>query len=221
MDNLSNFLRMMQSLGLEINIVYDIGACKGVWSQKTKNEVLPNANFFLFEANPAYVEDLIKTGFSYCSTVLSNPGREYVDFFNGTNTGDSYYQENSKHYDNQSTIKLKCTTLDNWVKEFKLPIPNLIKLDTQGSELDILKGSANIIDKVDMVYTECPILCYNKGAPKIQDYLDFFKSKNFIPVDLLEVHKFESMLLQVDIMFMRKEIKEQYMSPTDVFRPFD
>lgn len=220
MDNLSIFLKLMQDLGLAINVVYDIGACKGEWSRTTKNDVLPNADFYLFEANPEYVDHLRHTGFSFCSTVLSNPGRKDVDFFNGTNTGDSYYQENSTHYDNQSTIKLQCTTLDYWVKNFNLPIPDLIKLDTQGSELDILKGSESIIDKVAMVYTECPIICYNKGAPKIQDYIDYFKDKHFVPVDLLEVHRFESTLIQVDIMFMREDIKNQYVSPNTVYRPF-
>jgi len=39
--------------------------------------------------------------------------------------------------------------------------------------------------------------------------LEYFKSKDFLPIDILEIHKAEELLIQVDIMFMKKEYKEQ------------
>lgn len=216
--NLLSFIQRMTQAGMAINTVYDIGAWNGNWSREHKR-VLPASDFILFEANPAYAEVLANTGFTAFNTVLSNPGREYVEFFNGTNTGDSYYKETTVHYDNQGSIRLPCTTLDNLVKEHNLPIPNFIKIDTQGSELDILSG-ASFLDRVDMIYTECPIVCYNKGAPNIQDYLDFFKQRNFMPVDVFEIHRGEETLIQLDIMFMKFETKQQFLGPNNLIRPF-
>jgi len=215
-----NFLRQIQSQGLKIDTVFDIGAWNGNWSRRTKSESCPKANFVLFEANPAYKDDLESSGFqSFCGMALSNPGRSFVDFYNGTNTGDSYYKETTKHYDNQGTIQLPCMTLDEVVKSSNLPIPQFIKIDTQGSELDILSG-ATFLDQVDLIYTECPIVCYNKGAPNIQDYLDFFKNRNFVPVGIFEIHGAEGMIIQIDIMFMRHDSKERYIQPTNLIRPF-
>jgi FkbM family methyltransferase len=205
---------------VSIDVVYDIGAWKGQWSKSLQDNCFPNARYFLFEANPAYKDDLAALGFTSFNTVLSNPGREYVEFFNGTNTGDSYYKENTGWYDQQSSIKLPCTTLDYAIKQFNLPAPNFIKIDTQGSELDILSGAESIIDKVDLIYTECPIIQYNAGSPNISAYLDYFKSKNFIPLDIFEVHNMEDTLLQVDIMFMKKETKERVFGPNINIRPF-
>jgi hypothetical protein len=150
--------------------------------------------------------------------VLSNPGRSIVDFYNGTNTGDSYYKETTVVY-NQKPIQLECKTLDDFVKEYNLPIPNFIKIDTQGSELDILAG-ASFLDQVDLIYTELPIVCYNKGAPNLQDYLEFFKQHRFVPIEVFEKHYADNILIQMDIMFMRHEAKERIIGPTQFIRPF-
>lgn len=216
--NLISYLKYLISIGLKFDTVYDIGACRGAWSLLIKREVLKNSTFYLFEANPEYISDLKNTGFPFLQTVLSNPGREYVDFYNGTNTGDSYYKELSKHYEHQSSIKMPCTTLDDVVTKYNLPIPNLLKIDTQGSELDILEGSKTFLNKVDLLFTECPILPYNSGAPNIYEYITYIRDHNFIPVSLLECHIFENTLLQVDIMFMRKDVKDNLLGPNIYFK---
>lgn len=216
--NIISYLKHLQSLGLKIQTVYDVGACKGAWSLLINREALPESSFYLFEANPAYISDLQMTGFPYLQTVLSNPGREFVDFYNGCNTGDSYYKELSKHYENQGSIRLPCTTLDAIVNQFNLPIPNLLKIDTQGSELDILEGSKTFLKNVDLIFTECPIVPYNKDAPNIHQYIEYIRDNDFIPVNLLECHVFENTLLQIDIMFMRRDIKYEFLGRNEFFK---
>jgi FkbM family methyltransferase len=219
MSDLHKTLELLQSRGLIINTVYDIGAHTGEWSKKIK-EVCPNAEFYLFEANTEYDEILLKTGFPFLSgKVLSNPGRKVVEFYNGTNTGDSYYKENTVWYDTQTSVKLPCITIDTLIADSKLPPANFIKLDTQGSELDILAGCESIINTVDLILTECPIINYNKDAPNINEYLEYFKSKNFVPIGMFEEHIIEGTLIQLDILFMKKESKDKYLSPNNFTRP--
>jgi FkbM family methyltransferase len=220
MKLLNGFLENIKNLGLEIKTVYDIGACKGAWSSSVKNNIFPDAEFILFEANTEYKDILEKTGFKYFNTVLSNPGRESVKFFKGLDTGDSYYKESTKWYDSKSSISLPCTTLDNLVVSNNLSKPDFIKIDTQGSELDILSGAESIIKDVKIIYCECPIVQYNLGSPNIQEYLDFFKNLNFVPVTILENHYMENILVQIDIMFMRYDIKNKFLGATENVRPF-
>ena len=213
MSNINTIINRLKSRGLNIHTVYDIGACQGNWSKQMKS-YLPDANFFLFEANPAYDNVLLQTGFPYlCGQVLSNPGRETVEFYNGTNTGDSYYKETTKFYDGQGSITLPCTTIDLLIEKYNLPKANFIKLDTQGSELDILAGAQNMIDSVDLVLTECPIIQYNKNAPNMQDYLDYFRARDFIPVAMCEEHVIEDTLIQLDLLFMKNATKQKFLSP--------
>jgi len=217
MPNYMNFLIQMKNSGYQLKTVYDIGAFKGEWSATLK-KYYHNVEIILFEGNPEYNEILSNSGFQFFNKVLSNPGREYVDFYNGTNSGDSYYKETTKHYDNQTSIKLQSCTLDSIIKKKDLPWPNFIKIDTQGSELDILLGADLILNYVDLIYIECPIIKYNDGAPNISDYLEFFKSKNFIPVDIFEIHRSENTLLQIDIMFIRYDTKLKYLGSFENIR---
>jgi FkbM family methyltransferase len=218
--NLIDYLNFVKSKGLKIDTVYDVGAWMGYWSNNLRSAALPDATFILFEANPAYATQLTNSGFRAFNTVLSNPGREYVDFYNGTNTGDSYYKETTTVYDAQTSIRLPCTTLDELIATHNLPHPNFLKVDTQGSELDVLAGAESIIKTVDLIHVECPIIRWNSGAPDIRDYLEYFRTHDFLPVKLLEEHMAEDIFTQVDIMFMRRETKERILGPTSVIRPW-
>lgn len=218
---IENFLRQIQQDGLKIDTVYDIGACEGHWSWPLKTTVLTDSHFYLFEANETRRPRLQALGLPYYIGVLSNPGREYVEFFSKTTTGDSYYKENTSHYDKDTPVRVPCRTLDSIVKEAGLPIPNLLKVDTQGSELDILKGSEEILAKIDLVFLECPVIRYNLGAPNLQDYLDFMRNQGFIPTEVLQIHKNEYTIIQMDIMFINYKTKERLYGPNVFSRPLE
>ena len=219
-SDLVSTLRKLKANGLEIRTVYDIGACVGKWTTQMKQSVLIDADFFLFEGNSAYTDTLKSLGHFSHIGILSNPGREEVEFYAGADTGDSYYKESTKHYENKEPIRVSCRTLDSVIKEHNLPIPDLLKIDTQGSELDILAGAESIIDKVDVVYLECPIINYNIGAPNIGDYIAYMKSKRFIPMDILEVHRSEEVLLQVDIIFIHERARNIVFGKNTHIKPF-
>lgn len=215
----NKFIFNVKSKGLDIKTVYDIGAFRGAWSMDLRYSVLPNSKFFLFEGNPECEESLKERNMPYFMTVLSNPGRGDVDFFNGTNTGDSYYKETAKTYDTIGSIRVPTQTLDDIIEKSELPIPQFIKLDTQGSELDILKGAErNIMGKTELIFTEMPIIEYNKGAPKFSEYMDYFLSHDYIPIDILDILRHEETLMQVDMMFMLRSAKYKFLGENDVIR---
>jgi hypothetical protein len=92
---------------------------------------------------------------------------------------------------------------------YDLPQPSLLKLDTQGSELDILSGSNSVLSQTDLVLLECPIIKYNQGAPNIQQYLDFMRYRGFVLCYLAEEHYAYSCLLQIDIMFINLDTRSR------------
>lgn len=213
---LKQLLTRLAANGLPLNTVYDVGAHVGLWSQWVQANVVPNARYILFEGNPAYnqhLQALSQRGFSFFNVLLSNPGRGEVVFYNGTNTGDSYYKETTRWYDHQGGVPCNTYTLDHLATTYQLPPPDLLKLDTQGSELDILAGAEGLLPHVSVILIECPIIEYNQGAPPMQAYLDFFKAHDFIPVNVAEIHVVEDTLLQLDLLFVRRDVKERYLSP--------
>jgi len=219
-SNLTSYLRKVKAQGLEIKTVYDVGACVGKWTSQMKQSVLFDGDFYLFEGNPVYKDILSQQNSFVHIGVLSNPGRETVDFYNGCDTGDSYYKETTDHYDNRKPITLPCRTLDSVIEENNLPIPQFLKIDTQGSEIDIMAGAKKVMGKADLVYLECPIIEYNKGSPNIFDYLMLMSSYGYIPTDVLEIHRSEEVLLQIDVMFIKAETKDRLFGKNVHIKPF-
>ena len=130
-----------------------------------------------------------------------------MKFFSNSSTGDSYFIEQTSFYkENFKTIVKETITLDEIVEKEKIPLPDFIKIDTQGSELDILKGAQKTIDYCSLIYLECPFIEYNQNAPNLSEYLNYLKSINFLPLDICEVHKMDNIVIQIDILFLKKNI---------------
>ena len=209
-NDLTSVIKRLLSGGHKITHVFDVGANRGTWTAQYEPE-LPNAHFSLFEANPALPRPpKLDTKHSWFSGVLSSPEIKEVEFYSISNTGDSYYKENTKVYDDCSPIKLQTTTLDEMVTTHNLVFPQLLKLDTQGSELDILQGATDIIPHVDMLVTEVAIMPYNKGAPTFADYIKYLTNFGFVPMGFEKIHHADNMLVQVDVVFLKKNIKDKY-----------
>ena len=204
LDNNQKFIRKLLLDGIKIDTAYDIGAYKGVWTRSLKY-IIPNAEFILFEANSSHEPELKKTKSRYFLEVLSDTENNR-QWWTDSSTGDSLFRENQNFYENSKPVVKRTRTLDSILSEFNLPLPDLIKIDVQGAELEVLRGGALAVNYSSIVILELPILEYNIGAPKISECLDFMRANNFIPIELLEVHKAGEFLVQIDVGFVRKEV---------------
>ncbi|MBW8015820.1 MAG: FkbM family methyltransferase [Planctomycetes bacterium] len=80
-------------------------------------------------------------------------------------------------------IKIRTTTLNNVFLENKID-PDFIKIDTQGSELNILKGAENHLDQVLGLELEVEFLDLYKDQPLFSDIDSFVREKGFELFDL-------------------------------------
>ena len=200
----SNLIELIKK-GVKIKTVYDIGAYKGDFSNFLNKTTLKGKNFYLFEANEKNEKSLKKLDFKYFIGVLSDRKKK-VKFYSKTHSGDSYFLEQTKFYDGLKAKTKITNTLDKVVKQNNLPFPNFIKIDTQGSEIDILKGAKRTISNCKLIYLECPIIEYNSGSPNLDQYIKYLNSINFVPYDICEVHYIDKVLVQIDILFIKKSI---------------
>jgi FkbM family methyltransferase len=203
---LKRTFRLMASCGIDIDSVYDIGANKGRWT-KTMKRMLPKARFFMFEANEAHREKLASRGHPFFIGVLAANEESRV-FFTNDGTGDSLYRENTRHYNDNHVRDVQTKTLSSVVLTHNLPKPAFVKLDVQGAEIDILKGSGSVLDNCHLVFMECPLLEYNINAPTIQTYISHMQGIGFLPLHILEQHIINGALTQFDILFIRKSTQD-------------
>jgi FkbM family methyltransferase len=194
-----------QKLAKEIRVVYDVGAHNGSWTNQV-SRILKSADFYLFEPNKNHNSQLEKTGFKYFNDVLSDQCKT-IEWFGVGGLGDSYFKESSQSFENVSSIEIVTNTLNSYVADRNLPVPQLLKIDTQGSELDIIAGSCNFISSVKYVLMECPLIEYNLGAPNIQKYLTTMSDLGFVPIDVTEIHYMNGKTVQIDIAFINEQIR--------------
>jgi FkbM family methyltransferase len=190
--------------------VIDIGARLGDWAKEAKAE-WPDAELYLIEGNIECVPALKESGFRFLQCVLSN--QVLVMFYTlrdcPTATGCSYYRENTSFFEGDkavATLTAPCRLdllLPHWENA---PEPILIKLDTQGSELDILRSGEQTLAKAQAVIMEVAHTNYNDGAPQSAEVTSFMYDHGFYLAEKLGdiVHPITRKLIQEDVLYLRK-----------------
>ena len=82
---------------------------------------------------------------------------------------------------------VECISLDDFFKK-KINI-DLLKIDTQGNELDILKGAKKILNKVKFIKLELMLYDYYEKSFSVSDFEMFLKKFNFKIFNILEVNQ--------------------------------
>lgn len=185
----------------KVKSVLDIGANQGYFSIAIKN-VFPDVDIFMIEANPFCDNFLKRTGISYEMICLSDAEKE-VDFYledkNFIGTGASYYLEKSPHYSLKNFTQMNTKRLDDVVtKQF-----DLIKLDTQGSELDIMRGGLKTVDASKYILIETSLIEYNENSPLKDEVFKYMDSIGFKPLELIDTHYMENKIIQEDWIFAK------------------
>jgi FkbM family methyltransferase len=165
-------------------VIYDIGACVLHWTKPAK-ATWPEAKIIAFdimeEARFLYNSHNIE----YHVHFLSDKDEEEKEFFKNIFQpgGQSFYRENpailgmsSQYFSDKHKIKVKTITLDTLVSKLNLPAPDLIKMDIQGSELDVLKGALNTISNCKDIILELQEIDWNMGAPKADIVIEYMNS---------------------------------------------
>jgi FkbM family methyltransferase len=194
------------------NSILDIGANIGQFYNHCKQE-FPNSYYFLIEGNEHCEENLKGLNVDYSMSLLSSEKKE-VDFYVRKNeikcTGNSIYREKTPFFDDSEITIVKKTTklLDDILSEMTF---DLIKIDVQGSELDIMKGGLNIIKKCKAIILEIPIVEYNLNSPNKSEIYQFMESIGFEAVEVLSdiPHPINHNLIQQDVLFIKNNNKKK------------
>ncbi len=203
-----NYDQIKQHLSDDVTTILDIGAHFGEFTKQMRR-VLPFASYHMIEANEKCSEQLKAVGFvPYDICLLSNEEKTltyYVDKTNTTSTGNSYYKELSNHFSDENIMQvdMKAQTLDIM---FPTQTFDLIKLDTQGSELDILMGGKELVNRSTFLIIECSVEPYNTNAPTVDDVVAYVEGIGFSKQDVVGDHYFDGRLMQQDILFKKQQI---------------
>lgn len=168
-----SLIKKLDELVLKDSVVYDIGANIGAYAMPLARCVGPMGRVYCFEPNPlcvAYLQaNLERNGCSQCRILplALTSGIQEVEFivnFANSLLGISHSSEffNSKI---GQRIRVEGARLDQIQTRFKLPDPDVIKIDVEGAELDILPGILPVLERAR------PLILIEIHHPKIAEEL--------------------------------------------------
>jgi FkbM family methyltransferase len=197
--------RRLRAKGFSPAAIIDVGAYQGGWTRLVRR-VFPEVPVLMIEAQAGKKQWLERVcrdldRVRYVPALLGARSGETVPFFE-METGSSMFPENS----NVPRIakELTTTTLDELVGPDC--VDAFLKIDVQGAELEVLRGSERTLSGCEVVQLEVALLPYNEGAPTMLDVLTFMDERQFAPFDISGFSRPNGVdLAQVDLLFARSK----------------
>jgi FkbM family methyltransferase len=176
-------------------IVLDIGANTGQSVMKFRRQ-MPASIIHSFEPSPASFREL--------ST--NTRGVRLLHLWNcaiGSAAGEVILNENSNS-DLSSVLPLgpagwgtvvnrtrvRCRTLDEFIETERIPQIDVLKVDTQGYELEVFKGADVVLrsNMIGMVFFEVNFESLYQNLPSLPELFEFLSVRGFRLVSIYDIH---------------------------------
>jgi FkbM family methyltransferase len=188
-------------LGPTIRTVFDVGANEGQTIRRF-SQAFPEADIYSFEPDPATFRRLAAAaaGLPRVRAFNAALGREPGEAqlfrfgFDETNSllptaaGAESFVADAGLLRESGTVAVKVTTVDSVCEESGISRIDLLKIDTQGYEVEVLRGARRILSSgaVALVYAEVCFVRYYEGQPLFQDVYALLYELGFRLVGLYE-----------------------------------
>jgi len=201
----------LKNRGFNPKTILDIGAHKGQFYGWAK-AVWPEAFIWMIEANYCHdgiLKNLTKgNGDEYTMVTLGDKVRDVIFYTRRDKPhteGASYYKEAAYWDIPQLVMEIpkKLQTLDNlFTGESSF---DLIKVDTQGSELDIIKGGKELCKRAEYILLEVSATKLNEKAPLEDEIISSMNEFGFKEIMSIGEHYEKDKICQRDIVFINKK----------------
>jgi FkbM family methyltransferase len=155
-----------------ISVIYDIGANVGTWSLLARS-LMPGARIHAFEPLPKHQTEFLHnfrsredvTLHSIALGSVNAPETLHVtDFSDASSLLPPNEASRSQFRVREvAQMPLQVFRLDDYRLEKQLPLPDLIKLDIQGYELEALKGAPECLRSAKAIIAEVSFIEYYDG----------------------------------------------------------
>jgi len=207
--------------------IFDVGACTGSVTLQY-NSLFKKAVIYSFEPYfPSF--EILKKEISRFNNVkvfniaLSDKTGQigfHVNKSYATNSILETHPDSGESWNHEALntiekIKIDTITLDDFIDQNKIDKIDILKLDTQGTEYQIIEGASKSIEqnKISLIYLEIIIMPTYKGQKSFDEILYLLRSKGFA---LYNLYNFSytnlGELRQVDAIFTRQLIKYSYIN---------
>ncbi len=188
--------------------VVDIGAYEGKWA-KDFLEVYPQSKILMIEAQEKK-EIILKalkksnSNIDYTIALVSSSDNLEVNFLENETASHISFSTNEN---SNFTNVLKTKSLETILSEKKIAIPNFLKLDVQGHEIEVLKGCLNVLAKVEICLLEVTLIKLADNDVLFTELNNFMDVLGFQIYDITQFIRrpFDKAMYQMDVIFIKKD----------------
>jgi len=203
-------LEALRREGYAPRTMLDVGAHLGEYTHAFL-EVFPGCLPTLIEPNPHCRDKLLRFPFERHEVAASDVAGKGELFLSKTwlqSTGSSLYRENTEYFDDETAIRHEVdkARIDDLFAGRQF---DFVKIDTQGSEVDVLVGGEAVLSRADYIQIEVSLVDYNIGGARAEDIFAKMAQMGFKCADVMEFNRMpqlhDNALLQIDVLFERAD----------------
>jgi FkbM family methyltransferase len=207
--SINSSLKRLAACGFEPQGVFDVGAFRGDFAKEAL-QIWPKTHVTCFEPQAYRAEDFEKLCHKYPNQVdyqkclVGATPREAVTFYVGGSASSVLPHTSADQY---PTIQLPMTTLDTFRAEANRGSCSLLKLDVQGYELDVLRGSEQTLrSDVEVILAELNFLDIYDHVPLVHETLAWLSERDFVAYDISSLIRrpLDDALWQADFIFTKR-----------------
>ena len=165
-----NLLHTFYNLLLQANFhavhIVDVGANHGTWTREIL-QFFPNANYSLLEPQhwmKNSIEDLLASNEKirfYGVGAGKQAGNLQFTLVDRDDSCNFLMTEQEAQEKGYKQISVPVVTLNEFILNNSLPVPDVIKIDAEGLDLEVLEGASDFFGKTEVFLVEAGIV--NKG----------------------------------------------------------
>ena len=192
-----------------INTVIDVGASDGSWTHSFMR-YYPHCEYLLIEAQPVHeakLQDFCKK-YPSAKYILSaaGEGKGIINF----DASDPFGGQASHTAYSANNIQVPVITIDEATVSEKMKGPYLLKLDTHGFEVPILKGAKNVLSDTEVIVIECYNFRIAEGSLLFFEMCSHLYNLGFRCIDLVDpmYRQYDNSFWQTDLVFIKENRPE-------------
>jgi FkbM family methyltransferase len=190
-------------------VIFDIGANTGQSITRFKSLFLDPV-IYSFEPDKVALQGLRRNHpdnvmNSYELALGDNPGKSLL-YLNTSKDMNSLLKSNNPRWgENDGESEITVTTVDKFCEEYKIHQIDLLKTDTQGFELQVLKGSSRMMaeKRIKLVAMEVIFSDMYEDIAPFDEVYRFMLENGFRLVSFYKFHFYEQLADWSDALFLR------------------
>jgi FkbM family methyltransferase len=207
--SMEEFLRHLCSCGFRPKCILDVGANQGLWSELAA-KIFPDATFVLIEPQ----KEMFPFLRAFCESHPASryiaagagraPGKNILTIWDDLQGSSFLPAVNGEEIRSGRQREAPIVTIDSVFDSEQLP--DLVKLDIQGFELEALRGAERLFGSTEFFILEVSLREFVPGMPGFVEVIEFMRDRGYQVYDICGFLRrpSDNALGQLDLAFVRE-----------------